>query len=149
MRIRSFVPTAVALSALCAPTTSCGEERPRPRVDVEVVSTGVYDGKVDLFALITNPNDFDVYVARGGGGSIFGERSNIMSDGPPASDPEDFLLVPANSKRLSQVHRGLALEKGVNRLRVKVAGRIDPKAKLPWNYIPLPSRELEVVISNE
>lgn len=145
----NFVPAVIAAISLCLPSLACSaHEHPTPKIDVEVVWTEIYEGKTDIFSLVSNPNDFDVYVGKCGSGRFQQNSKTIFGDGLYCSRKEDFTLLPAKSKRLFQLERGCKLEPGLNHFRVKNSSAIDPKSKLPWNYVVTGEREFEFVIQN-
>ena len=119
-----------------------------PTVDVEMLWTEVRDGKVDLYTLITNPNDFDVYVARSSGGSVACNLVETVFEGFVCCRPEDFTLLPAREKRISEFWRGYKLARGSNTFRVELSSGIDPSSDLPSNYITPGTRKFEFVITN-
>jgi hypothetical protein len=140
--------TSVLIGVLfLLPALACaGDTTPRPRIKVEVVPSDVRVDKVDLFTVITNENAFDVYVGAIGSSSIFTEGQNIIGDGIVASERKDFFLVPAKGKRIRQLQLQYQLKQGLNHFEVHLAGGIDPKAKLPPNYIPFGTHHFEFTI---
>lgn len=139
----------VALIALAAPLSAqTNPVRPAPTVDVEIVWTDVRDGKVDLYTLVTNPNDFDVYLGNCGSSEASYNLSIDFGDGFLCSRREDFSLLPARTKRISQFLLGCKLAPGPNRFHVKISSEIDPHSNLPWNYVVKGDRAFDFVIVN-
>jgi hypothetical protein len=127
-----------------------GAKPPEPRVEAEMVWTDVHAGKADLFLLITNPNDFDVYVSTCGSSTTqwlgAEKQSHQFGDGPAiCSDPAYFTLVPAQAKRLMRWWNG-ALDPGPNQFHISMSGSRDPR--LPWNYVLIAPRSFHFVIVN-
>jgi hypothetical protein len=137
------------LVALVASQSAHADEdsaRPEPTVDVEMVWTDVRHGKVDLFVLVTNPNDFDVYIGRCGSSTTRREGSTQFGCGFVCTRPEDFVLLPARAKRLSQFHRGCELAPGANRFHIELSSSMS--SDLPWNYVIKGNRVFDFVIVN-
>jgi hypothetical protein len=135
--------------ALAVPVAAkAGDTRPKPKVDVEVVWTDIYEGKTDIFSLITNPNDFDVYVGKCGSCKFQQNAKTVFGDGSCCGRQEDFTLLAAKSKRLFQLERGCTLEPGPNHFRVRSYSEICSKSKLPWDYVVTGTQEFEFVIPN-
>lgn len=142
-----FVLVAViALTARLPVRADTDATRPKPTIDVEIVWTDVRAGKTDLFVLITNPNDFDVYVGRCGSSYTRRERSGAYGCGMVCSRPEDFVLLPAGAKRLSQFHRGCELAPGPNQFHIELTSSM--AGDLPWNYVIRGNRVFDFVIVN-
>ena len=139
----------IASISLCLPVlVSSADEQPTPKIEIEVVWTDIRQGKTDFFYLVSNPNDFDVHVGMCGSGTFQQNNKVIFGDGPACSSKEDFVLLPAKSKLLFQLERGCELEPGLNHFKVGRNGSIDPKSKLPWNYVVAGTTEFEFEISN-
>jgi hypothetical protein len=147
MKLRSLSVLTAILFFL--PTLVYSGKTNRPQIQAEVVPSDVRGFKVDLFTLITNPNDFDVFVGPLGSYSIMTEGQNIIGDGVTTVGRKDFLLVPAKSKRIRQLQLAYQLKEGLNHFKVELSGGIDPAAKLPSNYIPFGTRQFEFTIGTE
>lgn len=136
----------IALTARFPARADTDAPRPKPTIDVEIVWTEVRAGKVDIFVLITNPNDFDVYVGQCGSSYTRRERSAAFGCGMVCGRPEDFALLPARAKRLSQFHLGCELAPGPNRFQIELTSSM--AGDLPWNYVVKGNREFDFVIVN-
>jgi hypothetical protein len=148
MKLQSLI-FALAAVLFCLPSVARAGKADRSRIEVEVVPSGVRGFKVDLFTLISNPNDFDVYVGPIGGSTVATEGQTIFGDGFTPVGRSDFLLVPAKSKRLQQLQLGYQLKEGLNHFKVRLSGGIDPNAKLPSNYVPFGTHTFEFTISTD
>jgi hypothetical protein len=148
MKLRSLISVLAAI-LFCLPSLVIADKVNRPEIEVEVVSSEVRGLKVDLFTLITNPNDFDVYVGPIVIGSIATEWQITNSDGAMAVAPKDFFLVPAKSKRVQQLQLGYQLTEGLNHFKVRLIGVTAPDTDLPSNYIPFGTHAFEFTISTE
>lgn len=142
-----------ATPAVCLPSfTNSDDARRAPSIDVEILWTDDYGGRndiVDLFVLVTNPNDFDVYVGDCGGCTVSTEWHITNGDGSVCDNREEFTLVPAKGKHLLNLLRNYRLGPGTNHFHVVTRSAIDPKAALPWNYVVTGTREFKFVIVNE
>lgn len=148
MKLRTLLSVLVA-TLFFLPTLAYSGEPNRPQIQVEVVPSGVRGLKVDLFVLITNPNDFDVYVGTIESSNITSDYQMTFGDGPAVVGSNDFFLVPAKSKRIQQLQLGYELKDGLNHIKVRLSGGIDPNAKLPTNYIPFGGHQFELTIGTQ
>jgi hypothetical protein len=148
---RGFLGTILALGFCTSLAARADEKHPTPKVDVDIAWTGIYQDKLGLFLVISNPQDFDVYV-----GNCMNSTTSIQSDslsvnqigdGCPIRGPEDFLLVTARSKRLLTIGE-CHLFPGENRFGVRVSSWVDPKIKLPWNYLVIGERGFTFSVPN-
>ncbi len=121
-----------------------------PKIEVEIVWTQVWNGQTDLFMMVSNPNDFDVYIGRCGSSRVqfvgSTEGQTMHGCGALCIYPDDFEVLRAHQRILSQLWRGCKLYPGTNRFEVTIGGAsIKP---LPWNYLVPGCRELKFVIMN-
>jgi hypothetical protein len=125
---------------------------PTPKVDVEIVWTEIFQNKTGFYVLISNPQDFDIYV-----GNCKTSETTIQSDsvavdvfgdGCTITGPENFMLVGARSKRLLTLLPECRLHPGENRCSVHVSSWVDPKIPLPWNYVVIGERNFAFSIAN-
>ncbi len=148
MKLRSMISILVGLLFFCPNLVYSGEPK-HPEIQVEVVPSDVLANKVDLFIVITNPNDFDVYVGTITTSSIATDYQITNSDGVISVGRDDFSLVPAKSKRIRQLHLDCELRDGFTHFKVQLSGFSDPNAKLPSNYIPFGGGQFEFDIKTE
>lgn len=147
------IPAILILVTLSSAIVLSAEKNEPPRIDVEMVWGEIYQNKTDVFVLITNPNDFDVYVGKCKSSmtSVRGEGDVEVvhhGDGCPIEGPKDFFLVSARAHRLLTLLTACPLQHGMNRFNVHLSSWADAKIKLPPNYVVIGNKDFEFTIIN-
>jgi hypothetical protein len=122
-----------------------------PKIDVDVAWSEIYQNKLYLFVLVSNPQDFDIYVGncKNSTTSIQSDSVSVnqIGDGCTITGPENFMLVSARSKRLLTIGE-CRLFPGKNQFNVHVSSWVDPKLQLPWNYVVIGERNFAFSVAN-
>ena len=159
----SLIGTFLAIGLCSAPSLRAEEKRSTPKLDVDIVWSEIYQDKTNLYVLVSNPQDFDIYVGQITShsreilwdipknlppGTFREVGDNVNADGFALRGPEDFMLVRARSKRLLTLCQGCRLGPGENHCTVHVSSRVDPQIPLPWNYVVIGERDFTFSIAN-
>jgi hypothetical protein len=159
----TLIGTFLAIGLCSTPSLHAEEKRSTPRIDADIVWSEIYQNKTNLYVLVSNPQDFDIYVGRITSHSheilwdvpknlppgTFREAGEVVNaDGIALRGPQDFMLVRARAKRLLTLCQGCRVSPGENHCKVQVSSWVDPKIQLPWNYVVIGERDFTFSIEH-
>jgi hypothetical protein len=121
-----------------------------PPVEVELVRTPIRHDQTDIYVLVTNPNDFSIYVPGGiSTNTITMGNATGYGCGPPFNFPDGFVVLEPGERRLFQLRRNCPLKKGINNLHVKFGHSVANHDGIQPYRVVVNYPELDMRIVNE
>lgn len=124
-----------------------------PAVEAELIHTPVRHKQVDVYLIVSNPNDFGIRVPKYSCAYEVGAFENDKGvsithlDHVSIDYPEDFVRLEPGSRLLFLVLGELHVDENITKLRVRFSAPLESPDKIPANLtvVAYPDLELKIV----